>query len=118
VVDHVGAPQAEGQRFDLRYDYYTRRNHCLLLLRNRGIPLGVAWRYVRSAAASLWRFMVRRSLQGRPDAGAARFVAGMAGLTVGCAVSVGKLLQSGRNPRRRDDKGRALAAALWLDAAT
>jgi GT2 family glycosyltransferase len=37
VALHVGAPQAKGQRFDLRYEYWSARNHALLLINNFGL---------------------------------------------------------------------------------
>jgi len=37
AVDHRGAAHVHGDRFDTRYKYYARRNHVLLLARNRGL---------------------------------------------------------------------------------
>ena len=39
-VVHYGAPHVRGQRFDLRYHFYARRNYTRLLLRHRSL-LGV-----------------------------------------------------------------------------
>ena len=52
-VDHIGAPQVKGQRFDARYAYYGQRNHIVLLLRNFGPGAGVLWRYF---GYSLWHY--------------------------------------------------------------
>ncbi|MGQ9808763.1 MAG: glycosyltransferase family 2 protein [Armatimonadota bacterium] len=46
IVDHIGAPQGKGQRFDLRYAYYGQRNHLVLLLRNFGPLTPIVWRYL------------------------------------------------------------------------
>ncbi|WP_435736843.1 glycosyltransferase family 2 protein [Cellulosimicrobium sp. PMB13] len=37
VVRHVAGPYAKGRRFDLRYTYYGRRNHVVLLARTVGV---------------------------------------------------------------------------------
>lgn len=49
VVDHVAAPYARGQRFDLRYAYYGQRNHVILLARTLGRSTPHLRRYCRSA---------------------------------------------------------------------
>jgi len=36
VVEHVAAPYAKGQRFDLRYAYWAQKNHLIMLMRNFG----------------------------------------------------------------------------------
>jgi GT2 family glycosyltransferase len=36
VVEHVAAPYAKGERFDLRYAYWAQKNHVILLIRNFG----------------------------------------------------------------------------------
>lgn len=46
VVDHAGAPQAKGQRFDIRYQYYGQRNHIVLLAANFGFANAIFWRYI------------------------------------------------------------------------
>lgn len=44
-VDHLGAPQAVGRRFDARYMFFAMQNHCFLLVRNYGwTPL--IWRFL------------------------------------------------------------------------
>ncbi len=37
VVEHVAAPYAKGERFDLRYAYWAQKNHLILLIRNFGL---------------------------------------------------------------------------------
>jgi GT2 family glycosyltransferase len=51
-VEHLGAPQAVGRRFDVRYEFYSAQNHCLLLVRNYGFFSPVLRRYLIFAAAS------------------------------------------------------------------
>ncbi|MGO8873970.1 MAG: glycosyltransferase family 2 protein [Acidimicrobiales bacterium] len=50
VVEHVAAPYAKGQRFDLRYAYWSQKNHLILLIRNFGLTRPVVRAYL---AASL-----------------------------------------------------------------
>jgi GT2 family glycosyltransferase len=35
-ADHIGAPQAKGNRFDYRYTFFGQRNHMVLLIRTWG----------------------------------------------------------------------------------
>lgn len=37
VALHIGAPQAKGRRFDLRYRHWATRNHTILILANVGL---------------------------------------------------------------------------------
>lgn len=46
IVDHLGAPQAVGKRFDVRYNYYTAHNHTVLLIRNYGLTARKFWNYL------------------------------------------------------------------------
>lgn len=46
VTLHVAAPQAKGQRFDLRYRHWASRNHTILLLANFGLASRMFWRAV------------------------------------------------------------------------
>ena len=50
VVEHVAGPYAKGQRFDLRYAYWSQKNHLILLIRNFGLRAPVVRAYL---AASL-----------------------------------------------------------------
>ncbi len=51
VVEHVAAPYAKGERFDLRYSYWAQKNHLILLIRIFGITDPI----VRRFAAASWR---------------------------------------------------------------
>jgi len=46
VTLHVAAPQAKGQRFDLRYRHWASRNHTILMLANFGLASRMFWRAV------------------------------------------------------------------------
>lgn len=45
VARHVAAPQARGQRFDLRYHHWIHRNHTILLINNFGLTSPTLWRF-------------------------------------------------------------------------
>ncbi|MGC9261051.1 MAG: glycosyltransferase family 2 protein [Phycisphaerae bacterium] len=53
VVDHLGAPQAKGRRFDTRYTYYHFRNRVVLLVANFGFGSPLLRRYAFMASAQL-----------------------------------------------------------------
>jgi GT2 family glycosyltransferase len=60
VVEHVAAPYAKGQRFDLRYAYWAQKNHLIVLIRNFGLGAPVVRRYLTSSTrAALEDFWVR-----------------------------------------------------------
>ncbi|MGH7213845.1 MAG: glycosyltransferase family 2 protein [Tepidisphaeraceae bacterium] len=107
VVDHLGAPQAVGKRFDLRYAYFSHRNHMVLLARNFGLVSGV-----------LWRGIIRESFDAavecakRIAGAAARLFVQAAGTVVGLIGAVMLLIKTGRDPVRHDAEGRKLTAML------
>ena len=47
AVDHLGAPHVRGRRFDIRYTFWTRHNHVLLLGRNFGLTSTYARAWLR-----------------------------------------------------------------------
>ena len=59
VVDHIGAPQAKGQRFDIRYQYYGQRNHIVLLASNFGFGSAIFRRYILHCCYGTVREFVR-----------------------------------------------------------
>lgn len=114
AVDHVGGPYAKGRRFDLRYQYYGRRNHVVLLT----TALGFADPHVRSYAVTAGRELLQQLRDGvratvdparpllkdkaRGAAGAvAKTAVSGAGLVVGTAAAVRHrfLPQRGRSGR-------------------
>jgi GT2 family glycosyltransferase len=49
VVEHLAAPYAKGQRFDLRYAYWAQKNHLIVLIRNFGPAHPIVRRYLRAS---------------------------------------------------------------------
>ena len=105
-VDHVGAPQVKGQRFDNRYAYYSQRNHVTLLIRNFGPGAGIVWRYfgttvVLSLLDAFSKFA----------SSVVRLGVNLVGLATG--ISAGLLLSKiGRDPVRHDPEGQAITYHL------
>jgi GT2 family glycosyltransferase len=72
VVEHLAAPYAKGQRFDLRYAYWAQKNHFIVLIRNFGLTKPIVRRYLstsmRDAASDFGVRMSRaRSRAGEHD---------------------------------------------------
>ncbi len=72
VVDHVAGPYAKGRRFDLRYVYFSQRNHVVLLGRVYGTGAPVVRRYFAHAGRSAVSELAAgfRSLRSARDRGA------------------------------------------------
>jgi GT2 family glycosyltransferase len=49
VVEHVAAPYAKGERFDLRYAYWAQKNHLILLIRNFGLRAPIVRAYLSTS---------------------------------------------------------------------
>jgi GT2 family glycosyltransferase len=85
VVEHVAAPYAKGERFDLRYAYWDQKNHLILLIRNYGTTAPIVRTYLRTsmrvAAKDFSERMARTKsrAQDKDATGAAR--AGVAALS-------------------------------------
>jgi GT2 family glycosyltransferase len=108
-VDHIGAPQAKGQRFDTRYAYYSERNHLILLIRNFGLFAPRVRGYLQGLFRSLRHDFQQRSFLGASVRTAARLV--------GVCVGIGRgvwLLRLGRSPQRRDRAAQILRERLEL----
>ena len=60
-VQHVAAPYSRGKRFDLRYAYFSQRNHIVLLIRVLGLTSTELRLYVAVALQSELRELKRRS---------------------------------------------------------
>ena len=96
VVEHLAAPYAKGQRFDLRYAYWAQKNHVILLIRNFGLSAPVVRRFLaasvgmvgRDASSGIARAWSLASDGDRPDGrGAARAAGAVALRTVVVAVA-------------------------------
>jgi GT2 family glycosyltransferase len=107
VVDHIGAPQAIGKRFDARYEFYIQRNHLTLLVRNFGLFSAQLWRYlIFNAFNATWEF-VRRC-----GGAFVRLGAVILGTIIGLAAGLKFLVTTGRHPARLDPDGEEIRAAL------
>lgn len=106
-VDHLGAPQAVGQRFDTRYAFASERNHLTLLLRNFGLFSPLVWRY-------LFGMLLRAGTDFCRRIGGAfvRLGATLSGAFVGFFSGLCLLLRAGRDPVRHDSEAEALRSAL------
>ncbi len=103
AVDHIGAPQMVGRRFDTRYAYYSARNHVVMLARNGG-PLG---RYIIWLAVSSMREFVRRL-----GGAVARLLANAIGTCAGIVSAARLIGKSGRDPIRHDSEAQELRRTL------
>jgi GT2 family glycosyltransferase len=107
VVDHIGAPQAVGRRFDARYEFYIQRNHLTMLVRNFGPFSARLWHYLAyNIVNSVFEF-VRRC-----GGAMLRLAAIVAGTIVGIAAGVRLLVTTGKRPQRGDPDAQAIRAAL------
>jgi GT2 family glycosyltransferase len=106
-VEHVGAPQAVGKRFDARYGFYASQNHCILLIRNYGILSLMLWRYLGWAIAQACGEFTRRV-----GGALIRGIMAVCGLMSGVARGLILLLQSGRSPIRRDADAEIIRHAI------
>lgn len=105
-VDHVGAPQAYGRRFDSRYQFYHRRNSFVLLLRNFGWS-SIILRFPFAIAAQAFREFLRNQAQA-----AGRLLASFAGLALGFVNGLKLYLKTGTDPVRHDSAADTIRLAL------
>lgn len=110
AVDHLGAPQVRGRRFDFRYQFWARRNHGLLLARNFGLTSRIYWQWL---AKELVRVVAHST--GNPARRVVRIALGFVGIAAAVEVSVRKASIGPTPPVRRDDIGCAVAAHLSPD---
>ncbi|MGB7053568.1 MAG: glycosyltransferase family 2 protein [Acidimicrobiales bacterium] len=64
VVEHVAAPYNKGRRFDLRYQYWSQKNHVIYLVRNFGANDPIVRAFLRATARSMKTTMGERLGQG------------------------------------------------------
>ncbi|MBC7784024.1 MAG: glycosyltransferase family 2 protein [Burkholderiales bacterium] len=111
VVDHVGAPQAVGRRFDWRYEFYIQRNHLTLLVRNFGPLSSRLWRYLLHSAIETNVVMARKI-----GGALIRTAAISAGTAVGIFSGLRLLATTGRTPQRHDQDALAIRQGLSSSA--
>jgi GT2 family glycosyltransferase len=85
VVEHVAAPYAKGERFDLRYAYWDQKNHLILLIRNYGFAAPIVRSYLktslRTAAQDFSERMGRTKSRAQDKDGMGALRAGVAALS-------------------------------------
>ncbi len=103
VVEHVAAPYAKGQRFDLRYAYWAQKNHLILLIRNFGLTKPIVRNYLASSLREAMRdcstrvARAWRRARGRDGVGALRAAgAAVSRTTVLVAASISGLAAGAR----------------------
>jgi GT2 family glycosyltransferase len=107
IVDHIGAPQAVGKRFDARYEFYIQRNHMTLLVRNFGLFSSKLWRYIAFSVVNSAFEFIRRC-----GGAVVRLAAIIAGATIGLFAGLKFLVTTGKRPQRLDADAQAIRAAL------
>ncbi|HVT81410.1 MAG TPA: glycosyltransferase [Phycisphaerae bacterium] len=106
AVDHIGAPQVKGKRFDVRYAFFGGRNYNILLLRNFSLFAVVPWRYaIYSNVRGFARCVKHPSDFSRACAFAA-------GTLVGWTIALFMLIRHGTSPVRSDPAG--IEIRRWL----
>jgi len=111
-VDHIGAPQAVGRRFDARYAFYAAQNHCILLIRNYGLLSGITIRYL----GWITRTTVAEFAH-RLGSAIARLAITAIGTALGIFKGAALRLRHRGDPVRRQDGGRAITQALGIATA-
>lgn len=109
IVDHVGAPQAVGRRFDYRYEFYIQRNHLTLLVRNFGPLSGRFWKYLLHSFVDTNVKFVRRVGGAFLNVGAISL-----GTIVGIFSGLRLLMTAGKSPNREDADAQAIRSALRI----
>ena len=100
LVDHIGAPQGKGSRFDFRYIFCTERNHCTLLIMNFGFFAPIVWRYF---GTSFLKIIL--GLGGRIVVAFVRVGSAILGTFWGIVVGIAWRLRSKGDPVRHDVEG-------------
>lgn len=105
AVDHLPAPHVRGARFDTRYKLYGRRNHMVLLARNRGLGSPALRRWT---LAQLQQVPQAPGLLGK----ARRLGVTLSGIAWGAAAAVTSAGWAPLAPERHDDGARRLRERL------
>jgi GT2 family glycosyltransferase len=102
VATHIGAPQAVGKRFDIRYGFYAARNHLVLLIRNFGFFSPIVIRYGLSISVHFAKQFLTRVAAFRLLAAVAHLATSVVGSALGLLSGLWILIRCGRDPVRRD----------------
>ncbi|HEX4085250.1 MAG TPA: glycosyltransferase family 2 protein [Chthoniobacteraceae bacterium] len=106
-VEHKGAPQFKGRRFDLRYELFGYRNYLMLLIVNYGFFSRFFWGAVAWLVLSAIQDFIRR-VGGGFLLAFSRIAGGVAGCCLGCLLR----LSLGADPRRHDREGEEIRQSL------
>ncbi len=106
-VEHLGAPQASGNRFDYRYQYFGHRNHSMLLLNNFGLFSVLYWKFVCKSIIEIIFEFIRRI-----TAAVVRMLGSFCGLLSGFLHGILAILVRGTSPIQKNRKGKAISACL------
>lgn len=106
-VDHIGAPQSKGQRFDVRYSFYSQRNHMVLLVRNFGWSSPIVLKYLGRSAFDSHKEFVRKV-----GGASLHLLAWYAGIALGLASAYTLARRLGHAPQREDEDAKRLREQL------
>jgi len=106
-VEHIGAPQFTGQRFDRKYDMFGYRNYLMLLIINYGIFSGFFFR-----AVGYLLFGAVLDFAKRVGGACLSAVYRLAGLCMGICLGVSRRMKYGGGPERRDAAGEEIRRSL------
>lgn len=111
-VNHIGAPQAKGKRFDNTYAFYMMRNHNLMLVRNYGPFAAIVWRFVLHSIREVGLKWFLKPVLYATSA----LASGVGGTCAGLFVGTSRLARLGRDPIRHDAEAEAIRTALSTQA--
>jgi GT2 family glycosyltransferase len=107
AVEHAGGGQTSGLWADLQREFYAKRNHTYLLLRNYGPGHAIFW---RNFDGSIWQTIVETVYKLIDALG--RGIAGASGLAAGLLAGLSSWVWHGTQPTRQDWRGKDFAAHL------
>lgn len=113
TVNHMGAPQHKGRRFDARYNYYAAQNNAILFIRNYGLSSAIFLRFLVSTLRDRTRDAMRSLTGTRAAAGGAlRYFAYGCGLSIGITRGTYRRFRHGMSPIRNDQFATKLRSRL------
>lgn len=106
-VDHIGAPQSVGKRFDYRWCYFKNRNHTCLLIRNFGLFHPILRKHAMKVSAKSTIETFKKCVST-----IIFFAATIYGITAGIFAGIALVLKKGRDPVRHDPDGESITKYL------
>ncbi len=105
--DHIGAPQPLGRRFDVRWEYFNKRNTMCMLVRNYGLFSSRTLRFfAKNTMTAPLTWMQRLA------GASARLMAIELGAVTGIIAGVILTIRTGDSFKRRDPNGVSVSEAL------